>query len=258
MKIAELIGDLKRWNAISVDESDTCDTVKSGNVEKEVHKVAIAMFGTIDVLRQVNDWGADFLIVHEPLYYDHMDHIHDYIVIKDKQQIIEESGLTIFRFHDYPHKMAPDMICAGEIKWAELEGEIGKRVRRGISEFTLKEPLTAGELADKLEENLHIEHIRVAGCIDKKGSKIACCFGSPGELYDLYEDYDYVIAGEISEWRDAEMARDAAALGYNKAILVLGHETSERAGMMYMKELCRKEYPDLEFEYFESGSVFVK
>ncbi len=28
----------------------------------KVHKVAIAMFGTIDVIRQVKDWGADFLI----------------------------------------------------------------------------------------------------------------------------------------------------------------------------------------------------
>lgn len=258
MKIIDLIRDLKTWNSIPVDESSTCDTVKAGSVDKEVHKVALAMFGTVDVLKQVVEWGADFLIVHEPLFYDHMDVPHDFTVVKEKQRIISDSGLTIFRFHDYAHAMNPDMICAGEIKYAGLEGKIGERVRFGVTSFILQNPLTAEELAKQLEQNLGIEHVRISGSTKKKGSRIACCFGSPGELFDLFEQFDFILAGEICEWRDAEMARDAAALGYNKAILALGHETSERAGMMYMKELCRDQYPDLEFKYFESGSVIEK
>lgn len=258
MYIIDLINDLKTWNEIPVDETKTCDTVKAGSVDKEVHKVAIAMFGTIDVIRQVKDWGAELLIVHEPLYYDHMDNLFGFTVAAEKQRIIAESGLTIFRYHDYGHAMNPDMICAGEIKYAGLEGELKERVRKGITSFVLKEPLTAKELAEKLAENLNLDQIRISGCIDKKGDRIACCFGSPGELHDLYETHDYILAGEICEWRDAEMARDAAALGCNKAIFALGHETSERAGMMYMRDLCVTAYPDLEFKYFESESVVTK
>lgn len=257
MKITNLIEDLKTWNAIPVDEKDTCDTVKAGSVDKEVHKVALAMFGTIDVISQVKDWGADLLIVHEPLYYEHMDSIHDFRIVKEKQRIISESGLTIFRFHDYAHAMDPDMICAGELKYSCLEGEIRERQRFGVTSFILAHALTAKELAETLERNLHIDSVRISGCIDKRGDKIACCFGSPGELSDLFENHDFIIAGEISEWREAEIARDAAALGYNKAILVLGHETSERAGMMYMTEICKERHPSLEFRYFESGSSIV-
>ena len=255
MKISDLITDLKTWNSIAVDEKNTCDTVKAGSIDKEVHKVALTMFGTIDVIRQVNNWGADLLIVHEPLYYDHMDHIHDLKIVREKQQIISESGLTIFRFHDYAHAMEPDMICEGELKYACLKGKIGERQRFGVTSFLLDEALTAEELAGKLEQNLLIDSVRISGCRKKKGRKIACCFGSPGELFDLFENHDFIIAGEISEWRDAEIARDAEALGYNKAILVLGHETSERAGMMYMKDICESRYQNLEFKYFESGSV---
>lgn len=258
MKISSLINDLKTWNDIPVDEDNTCDTVKSGSVDKEVHKVAIAMFGTIEVIKQVVDWGADFLIVHEPLFYDHMDDIHDLAIVKEKQRIIYDSGLTIFRFHDYAHAMNPDMICAGEIKYACLEGVIKERKKFGVTTFILKEPLTAEELAEKLIRNLNLDQIRVSGSINKKGNSIACCFGSPGDLFELYEDHDFIIAGEVSEWRDAEMARDAAAIGLHKAILALGHETSERAGMMYMKDLCADKYPGLEFKYFESGSVITK
>lgn len=216
MKIIDLINDLKTWNVIPIDETKTCDTVKTGSVDKEVHKVAIAMFGTIDVIRQVKDWGADFLIVHEPLYYDHMDHLQDFTIVADKQRVIEESGLTIFRYHDYVHAVNPDMICAGEIKYAGLEGELIGRVRQGITSFVLKEALTAEELAEKLAENLNLNQVRISGCTDKKGSKIACCFGSPGDLHDLYETHDFILAGEICEWRDAEMARTPLRLAIIK------------------------------------------
>ena len=167
MKISSLINDLKTWNDIPVDEDNTCDTVKSGSVDKEVHKVAIAMFGTIEVIKQVVDWGADFLIVHEPLFYDHMDDIHDLAIVKEKQRIIYDSGLTIFRFHDYAHAMNPDMICAGEIKYACLEGVIKERKKFGVTTFILKEPLTAEELAEKLIRNLNLDQIRVSGSINE-------------------------------------------------------------------------------------------
>lgn len=258
MKIKDLIENLKTWNDLPVDDSNTCDTVKAGSIEKEVHRVALAMFGTIDIMKQVEDWGADLLIVHEPLYYDHMDHVRNFTIIKEKKRMIEDSKLTIFRFHDYAHAMNPDMICEGELKYSGLEGQIGERVRFGVTSFFLKESLTAAELAEKLMKNLQLDQIRLFGSTDKKGNRIACCFGSPGDLYQLYEDHDFILAGEISEWQDAEMARDAAALGYNKALLALGHETSERAGMMYMRDLCIEKYPDLEFQYFESESVVAK
>lgn len=258
MKIKDLIRDFKTWNVVPIDEAKTCDTIKVGSVDKEVHKVAIAMFGTVEVIKQVKDWGADFLIVHEPLFYEHMDYLENFSIVAEKQRLISESGLTIFRFHDYMHAVNPDMICAGEIKYAGLEGEIKERVRKGVTSFVLKEALTAEELAEKLAKNLNLNQVRISGCIDKKGTRIACCFGSPGDLHDLYENHDFILAGEICEWRDAEMARDAAALGFNKAILALGHETSERAGMMYMKDICVDKYLDLEFQYFESGSVVTK
>lgn len=258
MNISDLIRDLKTWNDIPVDEGNTCDTVKCGDTGRKLHRVALAMFGTVEVIRQAKDWNADLLIVHEPLFYDHMDRRREGIVAREKEKLLADCGLTVFRFHDFAHAMSPDMICAGEMKYAGLKGTIGERVRFGVTSFTLKEAATAEELARKLAGSLKLEQIRIAGCTDKKGDRIACCFGSPGKVYELLETHDFILAGEIYEWQDAEMARDAAALGLNKAILVLGHETSERAGMMYMEELCTKRYPELLFRYFESGPVITK
>ena len=259
MTIAELIDTLETWNEVPVDKSATCDVVKAGDTQKEARKVAVAMFGTIDLLKEVIDWGADFLIVHEPLFYDHMDTPEeDDPQVEAKRKLIRDSGLTIYRFHDYAHSMNPDMIYEGEIRYSGLKGRWNGSIRHACTGFILDEPMTALELAQTLEKNLDIPHIRVAGCLDRKSDRVACAFGSPGSLTSLFKDYDFVLAGEIWEWKDAEYARDAASLGRNKAILAMGHETSERAGMMYMKTLCEEAFPDTEFRYFESGHVFGK
>ena len=65
MTIKNLIDDLER--NITVSEN-TVDTVKAGDAEREVKKVAVAMFASIDTIRAAAAWGADFLIVHEPTY----------------------------------------------------------------------------------------------------------------------------------------------------------------------------------------------
>ena len=50
------------------------------------------------------------------------------------------------------------------------------------------------------------------------------------------QDLDVMVCGDITEWTLCPYIRDAAALGMNKAMLVLGHERSEEAGMKYMAE----------------------
>ena len=57
MNIQSLMNELFRWCADgdSHDYSDTCDTLKTGNPETEVHKVAVSMFATPAVI--LCRWG---------------------------------------------------------------------------------------------------------------------------------------------------------------------------------------------------------
>ena len=75
MNIQSLMNELFRWCADGAphDYSGTCDTLKTGNPETEVHKVAVSMFATPAVIRAAHEWGAELLIVHEPTFYAHMD-----------------------------------------------------------------------------------------------------------------------------------------------------------------------------------------
>ena len=99
--------------------------------------------------------------------------------------------------------------------------------------------------------------IETAGEVDKKFTKIALCFGTPGGVRELLmNEAEIVITGEASEWKISEYARDAALLGMDKAVIVMGHIGSEAGGMIVFADELAKKYPQLEVKYFESGAVY--
>ena len=256
MKCIELFNELKSMAVIPVDETKTCDTFKSGDPESEIIKVATSMFATPDVIRNAAEWGANLLIVHEPTYYNHMDNKVDFPTAKEKEKLIAEKGLTIFRFHDYAHSFEPDLICEGELTYLDLPGQFKKGKFLATNNYILDDEISALELAQTIEKNLGLKNVRIAGNPNAVGRKISCSFGTPGHLEESLMENDFVLTGEICEWGLGEMARDYAQLGYNKAIIVMGHIGSERGGMMLLAERINELHPEIETKYFECGEVY--
>ena len=128
MKANDIIAYL--CGGIAVGER-TCDTIKCGSPDKSVAKLAVTMVPTLDVLRKAAAEGVDMLIVHEPLFYDHMDMDVDAAdpVIAAKQAVLAESGMTVFRYHDHPHARQPDLIVEGALRELGLSGELRARER---------------------------------------------------------------------------------------------------------------------------------
>jgi len=236
----------------------TCDTVKCGDPEKTLKKVGVTMFATVDVLKRAKEWGADMLIVHEPTYYDHMDKITGDPVVVAKKKLIDESGILIYRYHDNMHYRADaDLITKGQARYMGLEGKITLTKYSASSMMISDRPISAKEIVLKAKNELGIPHVRVAGEVDKKFTKIALCFGTPSGVFELLkEEAEIVITGETSEWKVAEYARDAALLGMDKAIIVMGHIGSEMGGMIVLAEDLAEKYPDLDVKFFDCGAVY--
>ena len=256
MKAKELFEEIiKGGNA----DMKTCDTLKAGNPNKELNKVAVTMFATVETVKRAKAWGADMLIVHEPTYYDHFEEIDDLPVVLAKRKLIEESGITIYRFHDYMHDREIDQIPEGEIYYLGLKGRVEKTPYSASYLFTADEPTTALELANKMENELGIKRVRIAGTRDKKSTKIALCFGTPGGVFELLcdESIEIVLTGEACEWKLAEYARDADALGINKSLIVMGHIGSERDGMRLLAKRLSEKHTEFETCYIECGEVYT-
>lgn len=256
MKAFELFNEIKKGGKAP---NKTCDVLKAGDPNKEIKKVAVTMFATVDTVKRAKEWGADMLIVHEPTYYDHYEEIDDLPVVVQKRKLIEESGITIYRYHDYMHDREVDQIPEGEIYYLGLKGKVDKTPYSASYLFTADEPISAIELANKMEKELGIKRVRIAGTRDKKSTRIALCFGTPGGVFELLcdENVEIVLTGEACEWRLAEYARDADALGINKTLIVMGHIGSERDGMRLLAKRLSEAYIDFETCYIECGEVYT-
>ena len=240
--------------------ANTCDTLKAGDPNVEVTKVAVSMFATIEVVKQAKKWGAQLLIVHEPTYDDHMDRHTDEKLQCEKRAFLESSGIAIYRFHDHPHYNYPDIIGTGMMNQMALPGQIeySKEVF-DLVRVKLEKPMTAVEFARLMEQRLNIKHLRICGTRDVPCTNISCMFGTPGGVFEELQrpETEILLVGEACEWALGEYARDANDLGHTKALIIMGHIGSERDGMVYTAQLVPEKCPGLEAKYFECGEVYT-
>lgn len=217
--------------------SETVDTFKAGNPDTPVTGIAVTMMSTLDVLKRATEGGNNFIITHEPTFYDHMDRpddlpLHDADpVLAEKRAFIEKHGLVIWRFHDHWHERKPDGIEAGMVHalgWDKFQDPANQYL------FTL--PKTSLEqLAADIKNRLGIQVMRVVGDPALQITHVALSPGAAGfgqETQALETpNVEALIIGETREWETVEYVSDAITEGRHKALIILGHIPSEQAGM---------------------------
>ena len=258
MKAFEIMEDLFSLTSPH-DYSDTCDTCKSGDPQREVTRVATCMFATPAVIRAAAQWGAQLLITHEPTFYTHMDLEAQETQINEKRKLIADTGMVLWRYHDHPHYTKPDVIVEGVLRKMQLPADMEWQGEWTLNRLRLHTPMTPVEVARHIEAKLGIKHVRICGARDIPCERISITVGSIGELVMeelCAEESQIVLAGEVCEWATCEYARDAAELGKKKALLVLGHVGSERDGMIYTAELIHTRHPEITCKYFECGEIY--
>ena len=245
---------IKAINKDFYDAEKSCDKWSAGNGEKEIRRVAVCMFPTLNVLREVTAWGADLMIPHEPTFNHPFDEFIKTPVTDAKRTLIDESGLAVYRLHDFMHAMDPDLIHLGFTESLGLSGHYADK-----DHFVLDTPISALELAESLESLLGMDHVRICGSRDHQAKILTLACGATGHTYlDAIRkgEFELMIVGEMCEWNEMEYIRDWSELTDDKAALVLGHALSERDGMRYLSQMLSKHFPELEFRYFDCGDVY--
>ncbi len=103
---------------------NTVDVIKEGNPETPVTGIVTCMFATMDVMKKAVEKNCNLIIVHEPLYYNHLDKTEKFqndSVFLNKKKFIKDHNLVIWRFHDYIHRIQPDGIISGMVEKLEWE-----------------------------------------------------------------------------------------------------------------------------------------
>ena len=231
---ADIIARINKESRVSLPER-TVDTFKAGDPQTRVKGIAVTMMATLDVLKEASKRGLNLVITHEPTFYSHRDTVgvleseHDSVYL-EKQKFIADHGIVVWRFHDAPHSMKPDMITAGMIK------ALGWDSRPQDSTHTVFDipPTTVGHLVDLLEQRLGAHAIRIAGNRSARVKRVALTEGFPGFVanrHAIQKNIDVLVMGEDHEWEAIEYAKDAISEGRLKTLIVLGHIPSEQEGM---------------------------
>ena len=251
MKAVELLQFLRSLSAHPCEP--TVDTFKAGDPERTVKKAAFCFIATPRVIRDAHAWGADVIVTHEPTYHDHFDNFASDRVELAKRELLESTGMAVFRYHDHAHAAQPDLIHAGFLDKLGIGWRMDER-RMAI----LDEPLTPFELAELIEENCGVKHVRITGSLSFSTDRICLMLGACGAItHEPVQrgEVQLVVCGETCEWKCLEYVRDAAELGFECAVITLGHVGSERDGMAYLARLTGGE-TGIETKYFEAVEVY--
>jgi putative NIF3 family GTP cyclohydrolase 1 type 2 len=237
----------------------TVDTIKAGSIDQQVTGIVTTMFATVDVIRQAAKSGANFIIAHEPTYYNHLDEStgleHDN-VYQQKIDLLKKYQIVVWRFHDYMHSLEPDGVFMGVLEalgWTKYYDQS----HRGLLNI---EPTSLSSIIKLTKSGLNIEHIRFIGNEDQVCRRVLLIPGAAGGKTQItgLQDYrpDLLIVGELNEWETSEYIRDMRALGMNTSLIVLGHIQSEEPGMKWLVKWLQQQLKGIKVTHFPSLDAF--
>jgi putative NIF3 family GTP cyclohydrolase 1 type 2 len=238
---------------------DTVDTIKAGQADQVVSGIVTTMFPTVSVIEEAAKRNANFIMAHEPSFYNHLDDkdwVKDNKVLADKLQLLEKHNMVIWRFHDYCHSLKPDAVSYGVAKKANWLSyyKAGERILT-IPSLSLK------QLVTHLKSSLGIKQVRVIGNLDQACQRIALLPGAWGGQRHVsiaeIENPDVLVVGEAPEWETVEYIRDAQLQGRKMALIILGHSVSEEPGMEWLVDWLQPKLPDIKVSHIASGDPFT-
>src|SRR5690606_17054966 len=240
--------------------SQTVDTLKAGRADQEVKGIVTTMFATVDVIKKCAELGANFIIAHEPTFYNHLDEtefLNDDDVYRYKINLLREHGIAVWRFHDYLHRHRPDGVYMGVLQKMGWEQHY---VESSVLVTLPETPLE--DIIRRANERLGIHAVKVVGEPGHLCRRVAVMPGAWGGRAHLSmmkrEKPDLLICGEVNEWETTEYIRDARAMGMKTSLIVLGHVLSEEPGMEWVAPWLKPIVGDIKVTHIPSEDPYSK
>jgi putative NIF3 family GTP cyclohydrolase 1 type 2 len=250
------------WKAVpGAPFGETVDTIKAGNANQKVTGIVTTMFATVDVIRKAIELKANFIIAHEPTFYNHLDR-SDWLesdpVYKFKRDLIEKNNLVVWRFHDGIHTLRPDGVLFGFIQKMGWESNYNT-----TSPWMVDVPaaITVRQVVEKAKKGFGIKTLRIVGDLEQSCKRIAMIPGAAGGRAQISmirdQKPDLFLCGEVAEWETSEYIRDARSMGNKVSLIILGHVQSEEPGMQWLVPWLQPKVPGIKITHVPAESPFT-
>ncbi|MDF2431956.1 MAG: hypothetical protein JWP44_1587 [Mucilaginibacter sp.] len=238
--------------------TNTVDTLKAGNRDIKVTGIVTTMFATVAVIRKAISAGANFIMAHEPTFYNHADDttwLQNDDVYQYKADLLKQHNIAVWRNHDYIHHLVPDGVTTGvlaQLVWQKYADQ------NALNIITLPSATSLKNLIGHVKTRLNIEKVRYVGDPEQECTRVLLMPGAAGGRRQIESiakvKPDVVICGEIQEWETAEYVRDARAKGNNLSLVLLGHIASEEPGSEFMRTWLSQKFPAIKTVHIPCGN----
>lgn len=239
----------------------TVDTIKSGDPDSRVKGIVTTMFATDAIIQKTIDLGANFIIAHEPTFYNHTDEtswLGADPVLQCKKDLLKKHGIVVWRFHDGIHAHNPDGIRMGVLQalgWDSYYNPSAPPLT------VLPSASSLGALIDLFKKKLTIGPVKYIGDLAQACTRIVLSPGAAGGRRHIgwirqYQP-DVFVCGELNEWETSEYIRDARYQGRKIGLVVLGHAVSEEPGMEWLVPVLQTKIPGIPVTHLPSGDAFT-
>lgn len=213
--------------------AETVDTFKMGDPQTRVKGIVTTFMATSALIRHAAAAGANMIVSHEPIYWNHLDKTDTVLedpVYQAKVALGKSLGMVVWRFHDHFHGLKPEPMSE-----ASTEAWGWKKYLRdpnaGFSRIFERPPISLRDLVAELKTAMPSRSLRVIGKPDMMVQRIGSAGHDLDGVINGLNRADVVIVPEIREYDSGEYVRDLVALGEPKAMILIAHERGEEDGM---------------------------
>lgn len=247
MKCADLIQILKKQADESYAYSWDNVGLLVGSLEKEIHKVYIALDASDEAVEEAAAIHADLILTHHPLIFQGMKRITHEDFIGRRVIAMIRADICYYAMHTNFDVMGMAQLAAKKIHLIhqtplEVTGTVDT-VTYGIGRVgELEKELSVADCCALVKSAFELHHVKVFSCGEKMLQRAAICPGS-GKSYvshAIKAGADVYITGDI----DHHTGIDAAACGLT--VIDAGHYGIEHIFIDYMAQYIKKYAPELE------------
>jgi putative NIF3 family GTP cyclohydrolase 1 type 2 len=259
MTAGEVVDRIKKNLGVPWRDTTYRDTFKSGGRDTVVTGIATTVFCSFEVVQKATAAGCNMIIPHEDTYWNDRD---DETIVsadplyKTKVDFMQKHDSVVFRMHDHMHAQRPDFTYLGSAREIGLDSKY--ETAPNSHRFVIPET-TLSALAAEVKKRSGARALRVVGNPNARISRIQLGVGYATPAVNN-EEVDVVISGEQQETDGTldspEYVLDAVALGMNKGWIMLGHATSEEAGMLEMAQWIKGFVPEVPVQLVRAGEPF--
>jgi len=231
---------------------NTVDTLKSGSLDQKVTGIVTSMFASLEVIQKAVSLGANFIIAHEPTFYNHQDEtawLENDKVYRYKTELLKKHNITVWRNHDYIHQHKPDGVQTGLVAALGWEKYYNPENR---NRFVIP-PVSLKALIALTKEKLDVQMVRYIGDLSQPCQRVLFMPGASGGRRHIeqmgIEQPDVLICGEAPEWETIEYVRDARTKGDKLALVLLGHIPSEEPGSEWLVNWLKPKLPGVKITH---------